>query len=1012
MKMRLTTAVALLVLLPGVGLCTDTAAAQNPERSWPCTGDLDFDYDIDIADLALLLANYGLSGAVYEDGDIDEDGDVDLADLALLLSVYGETCPHFATQIELAGNTLDQYPFFEYVLAFNKNAPVKAAVDPSQYPDLLGQTMDLYVVHAKSRAQWETDPQLADVRPSGPQEYTVTGATVQDNIILLSQTLDANAGLNLGVPYDVVLDVNRNGLLDGQDYIDGARERNEAGFYVVVDTAAAGPLAVTEVIYSGGTWLGQDLYYPTNIAQLGQLPLIVVSHGNGHNYTWYDHIGYHMASWGYIVMSHENNTMPGIETASTTTLTNTDYLIGNQATIAGGVLNGHIDSHRITWIGHSRGGEGIARAYDRLYDGTYVPQHYTKEDILLLSSMAPTDFLKTPNSNPHGANYHLWTASADADVNGGADCDLCQTYHLHDRATGFRQSTTLQGAGHGDLHNGTGSSVAEGPCLIGRVATNTIQKGYFLPLIKHYIEGNVPALDFLWRQWERFRPLGAPTGTCIVVTNMYRSGAPAGNFMVDDYQTNTSAGISSSGGAVTYNVTNLTEARLDDNNTTFTWTTTDPMNGMTLASSESSDDSRGVVFDWYEADRFYELAIVPTHRDFTAYKYLSFRAAQGTRHPYTTYQLGDLTFSVTLRDTQGTWSTINIGAYGGGIEEPYQRSGGWHNELETIRIRLTDFLTNDAGLDLTQIEAVRFEFGPSFGSSRGRLGLDEVMLSSDYPPNVFLTLSVIGGVPAYIPPGQPTVLTVEILESNEQYIPGTGMLHYRYDGGEFASVPLAAVGGGLYEAVLPPLACDDTPEFYLSAEGSVSGLITVPAGAPATTFSATPGEFVAFYEETMDANPGWTFQSNWAYGTPTGQGGQYGGPDPTSGYTGTKVYGYNLSGDYENSMPEKHLTTTPINCSGRDNVHLSFYRWLGVEQPTYDHAYLRVSTNGTTWTTIWQNAAEIADTAWTYQQFDISQYAAGQATVYLRWTMGTTDSSWQYCGWNIDDVRLETFTCN
>ena len=59
-----------------------------------CYGDLDGDNDIDLADLAQLLSNYGTpSGAVYEDGDLDADGDVDLADLAALLAHYGEACP-------------------------------------------------------------------------------------------------------------------------------------------------------------------------------------------------------------------------------------------------------------------------------------------------------------------------------------------------------------------------------------------------------------------------------------------------------------------------------------------------------------------------------------------------------------------------------------------------------------------------------------------------------------------------------------------------------------------------------------------------------------------------------------------------------------------------------------------------------------------------------------------------------------------------------------------------------
>jgi hypothetical protein len=76
------------------GLAGGFWPGASASGSIPCPGDLDSDLDIDLADLAQLLGNYGTtSGAVYEDGDIDGDGDVDLSDLAGLLGVYGTICP-------------------------------------------------------------------------------------------------------------------------------------------------------------------------------------------------------------------------------------------------------------------------------------------------------------------------------------------------------------------------------------------------------------------------------------------------------------------------------------------------------------------------------------------------------------------------------------------------------------------------------------------------------------------------------------------------------------------------------------------------------------------------------------------------------------------------------------------------------------------------------------------------------------------------------------------------------
>ena len=166
------------------------------------------------------------------------------------------------------------------------------------------------------------------------------------------------------------------------------------------------------------------------------------------------------------------------------------------------------------------------------------------------------------------------------------------------------------------------------------------------------------------------------------------------------------------------------------------------------------------------------------------------------------------------------------------------------------------------------------------------------------------------------------------------------------------------------------------------------------------------GEPILRHSWYMDSNPNWDNEDQWAYGHPTGGGGEHGGPDPTSGYTGDYVLGYNLNGDYPNYLSETNLTSTAIDCSNMFGVTLKFWRWLGVEQPSYDHAYVRISTDGNNWYTIWENPETISDYAWTQMELDISDYADDQSEVYLRWVMGETDGGLTYCGWNIDDIEI------
>ena len=174
-----------------------------------------------------------------------------------------------------------------------------------------------------------------------------------------------------------------------------------------------------------------------------------------------------------------------------------------------------------------------------------------------------------------------------------------------------------------------------------------------------------------------------------------------------------------------------------------------------------------------------------------------------------------------------------------------------------------------------------------------------------------------------------------------------------------------------------------------------------------------------FLSEPFDADPGWTIDNGgnshgWAFGQPTGGGGQYGEPDPTSGYTGTNVYGVNLLGDYDNYLTtdQLKLTAPSLDLSEATSVLLRYRRWLGVEQPLYDHARVQVSVDGGAFVTVWENAETINGGSWVEEVVDLTAQAAGHADVRIRWTMGPTDTSWQFAGWNLDDVVIEgAFPC-
>jgi bacillopeptidase F (M6 metalloprotease family)/subtilisin family serine protease len=165
--------------------------------------------------------------------------------------------------------------------------------------------------------------------------------------------------------------------------------------------------------------------------------------------------------------------------------------------------------------------------------------------------------------------------------------------------------------------------------------------------------------------------------------------------------------------------------------------------------------------------------------------------------------------------------------------------------------------------------------------------------------------------------------------------------------------------------------------------------------------SATPVSGVVAFQDDMESGDGsWTHSGaadSWQRGTPTA--------GPSGAHSGTNLWGTNLGGNY---APDTNasLMTPPVSLAGMTTVSLQFAQWYSMEKD-FDNGRVEVSADGgSTWTTLATYTSPSysgTPVGWEVPVIDLSSYA-GQ-TVQIRFRM-QSDSSVQFAGWYIDDVRI------
>ncbi len=171
---------------------------------------------------------------------------------------------------------------------------------------------------------------------------------------------------------------------------------------------------------------------------------------------------------------------------------------------------------------------------------------------------------------------------------------------------------------------------------------------------------------------------------------------------------------------------------------------------------------------------------------------------------------------------------------------------------------------------------------------------------------------------------------------------------------------------------------------------------------PSVGMNQQYGVKAILFEDDFSSNLGWTLGTSWQINAAVAEPAEDHSPSGDNG-----IMACPLGTDYPNDMPRSEATSPVIDCSGETAVTLSFWSFSGCESSTWDHMGVEVYDGGS-WAEIWANGASFQESVWTYYEFDVTAYAAGNANFQIRFFMGSVDFMITYSGWAVDDLMLST----
>lgn len=276
------------------------------------------------------------------------------------------------------------------------------------------------------------------------------------------------------------------------------------------------------------------------------------------------------------------------------------------------------------------------------------------------------------------------------------------------------------------------------------------------------------------------------------------------------------------------------------------------------------------------------------------------------------------------------------------------------------------------------------------------------------PSATGVAIDIAEPLPTRLAPGVGLDFEVLVRTVGESLVPGTAQLQYRLGSGPVQTSPLLPLGGARYLASLPAAVCGADPVFSIRAEGSLSGLVTLPASAPVLEFQLVVEEETELFVDDFESDLGWTAgvagdtatAGQWVRVDPNGTGPQ---PEDDHSEAGTQCFvtGQGTPGGGQGQADVDGGTTTLLSpvfdLAGNDDALISYWRWFsnsGGAQPNTEAFTVEISANGgLDWTPVETVGPTGPGTAggWVQHEFRLGDIIAATDQVRLRFVTQDPD---------------------